>query len=137
MKIRAIIPAVLAAGLIYVASASSASAFGLLDRVMYGGDPGCCAEAKCAVEPSCCTPEPTCCGPRRHHRRHWLKNNCCEPKCEVVVEPKCCAPEPTCCGPRRHRHRRHWFKGGCCEPTCEVTCGVVEGKAPAQPVPAK
>ena len=99
MKYRAIIPAVLAAGLIYVSSAQSAQAFGLLDRVMYGGEAGCCAEATCAVEPKCAV-EPTCCGapkscrPKRCHKvRRCRKPRCCEPKCEVT-----CAVEPTCCG---------------------------------------
>lgn len=110
MKIRAITPAVLAAGLIYVASASNASAFGLLDRVMYGGEAGCCAETTCAVEPKCSW-EPTCCAPRRH-RCHRFRNNCCEPKCAV---------EPTCCG---GRHHRRWFAKSCCEPTCEPKCAV-------------
>ncbi len=74
MKSRAIVTAVLAAGLIYLASAGSAFA-GLLGGGGCGSEPSCCAP-----EPTCCAPAPKCCKEPR-----CKKSRCCKPACE----PKC------------------------------------------------
>lgn len=81
MKSRAIFTALLAAGLVYLASVSSAEA-GLRS---FGGE-------GCGCEPKCCAPEPTCCAIEKCCRSHHGRR-CCKPACE----PKCgCGAEPTC-----------------------------------------
>ncbi|GIW95434.1 MAG: hypothetical protein KatS3mg110_3475 [Pirellulaceae bacterium] len=114
MKSRAVLPAVLAVGVLAFVWTSNAQAFELLDRILYAGGCGC------EVAPKCCAPEPKCCGPRLHvHRR-------CEPKCGAEVT---CGVEKVC-GRERCWHlgsRLHdWLHRCGCEPACgvEAKCAV-------------
>jgi hypothetical protein len=123
MKSRAMLTTALAAGVLYLAAASSAQAFDLLDR-MLSTNGGC----GCEAAPSCCEPDP-CCQKRvglldRLHR----KSNCCEPVCGVEaacgVEPTCCDPCNSC-KPKRPSlldHLRSCRKS--CAPACEPACGA-------------
>lgn len=128
MKSRAVLPAVLAVGVLYLGAATNAHAFELLDRILYAGGCGC------EVEPKCCAVEPRCCGLRLHwHRR-------CEPKCGVEVTCGC-GMEKACCH-RQRCHRLHdWLHRCGCEPACgvepkcavEPTCGCGAEKACCRP----
>lgn len=138
MKMRILLPAIMAVALLSFAAASQAQAFGLLSRMSGGGcgcEPACGCEPVCAApvcEPSCCAPvadcgcEPVCapaCGPRRGLLHGLFSRlhapSCCEPACGC--EPACAAPAPVCgcepvcaapapvCG---------------CEPVCAPRCGI-------------
>jgi hypothetical protein len=141
MKSRMLLPALVAVGLLCMVSASNASAFELLNRVLYGHDGGCGCDAAptCGCDNGCNTGCRTRCRPERCHR-----TRCCAPKCGCEVtcaapapkcgcdndcapkccrEPRCCRErccrEPRCCRDRCHRNR-------CCENTCgcEATCAA-------------
>jgi hypothetical protein len=121
MKSRAMLSAALAVGVLYLAAASSAQAFDLLDR-MLGSNGGC----GCEAAPSCCEPDP-CCQKRvgllqRLHARHHA---CCEPVCGAEVA---CGVEPTCCDPCAPRRATLLDRlRACrtsCAPACEPACGA-------------
>lgn len=133
MKSRAMLSAALAVGVLYLAAASSAQAFDLLDRMLSSSNGGC----GCEVAPSCCEPEP-CCSKVRVGLLQRLQahhGGCCEPVCgaEVAcgVEPTCCDPCQDACGPRRPTLIERLLAcrpscGPVCEPACgaDVACGV-------------
>lgn len=157
MKSRTMLPALVAVGLLCIASASNASAFELLNRLS-GGACGCDAAPACGCDnvcaPKCCR-EPRCrperCRPHLHIELHRCCKPACEPKCgcettcaapapkcgcEVASccqpkcrEPKCCKParEPRCCKPKCCREPR------CCKPACKPTCGCDTGCAAPAP----
>lgn len=103
MRCRSFLPAVIAVGLLCLASASNASAFELLNRMMGGG--GGCGGCGCDAAPACgCDIAPSC----------GCEVSCCAPKCR---EPRCCR-QPRCGRVHLHRH--------CCAPTCgcETTCAA-------------
>lgn len=139
MKSRMLLPALVAVGLFCTISASTASAFELLNRTFLGGSyMGSCG----------CDAEPTCgcdngCGRNRCHHHNRCCRDRCAPKCGCEVT--CAAPAPTCgcevdtCGCDRNRccrqHRCHREKccrqprchrNRCCENTCgcEATCAA-------------
>ena len=102
MKSRMLLPALFAVGVLCLASASNASAFELLNRLMYsGGGAGCGCDNVCG-----CDAAPACgcdngCGRARccldRCRERCRKIRCCENTCGC--EPKCGAPAPSCgCG---------------------------------------
>lgn len=127
MRCRSFLPAVIAVGLFCLASASSASAFELLNRMMgggYGGCGGCGCDAVatcgCDVAPSCGCDNDCCqprCRPQRCHHRCHHRRNCCPTTCGC--ETSCGAPAPTCgcdaapsCG----------CDNDCCQPRCRQRC---------------
>lgn len=148
---RRIIFSVIGAGAMLVGTASDASAFEMLGRMLGGGCCGPEPACGCAAEPACgCAHAPSRCGHggglfgglfHGHHRNR----GCCEPACGFAAEPACGIPmEPACgcapscgdpCGRRHHGlfgglfhgHRRH--RG--CEPACgcaaEPACGIPVG----------
>jgi hypothetical protein len=94
MRLSAIVPAIVATGLLFVAGASTAQAF---HRHRDCCEPSCCApEPSCGAEASCCDPCDDCCRPGLLARLKAKLHSCCHRDC---CEPSCCAPEPSCgCG---------------------------------------
>ena len=142
MKSRTMLPALVAVGLLCLASASSASAFELLNRMVYGGGScGCDAAPTCGCDNGC---DDGCCKTRcRKERCHHHRNRCCDNSCGCEVTcaapaPKCgcdvsdcCQPkcrEPRCCRERCRHHRCHRDRcgRGCCDNSCgcEPSCGA-------------
>lgn len=125
MKPRAFVPALLAVGLLYLASASNVQAFELLDNME---SLGCGCNAPVA---SCCAPKPCCrrpliqrcCKPRCC--RQPLFQRCCKPKC-CAPKPRCCSPKPRCCSPKPRccRPKRCWkpLFQRCCKPVRKSCC---------------
>jgi hypothetical protein len=141
MKSRLLLPALVAVGLVWSATASSASAFELLNRTFFGGaylgGCGCDVAPTCGCEKSCktrCRPE------RCHHHNRCCRPDRCAPKCGVEVTcaapaPKCgceadpCARkcrEPRCCREKCPREPRCCKTRTRCEPKCgaEPTCAA-------------
>ena len=126
MRLRALLPALLAIGLLFAATASSASALELLNRfrsinnnMSFGGGCGCGAPemgADCG-----CAPVADCCAPKRCHGGllrglfHRHKGCGCDvaPACGCDAAPACgCDAAPACgcdaapdcgCAPKRPR----------------------------------
>lgn len=151
MKCRTILPALFAVGLLCLVSASNASAFELLNRVLAagGGAGGCGCESVCG-----CDVAPTCgcdngcktrCHRERCHRERCGRDRCHRDRCNNTCgcEPKCAAPAPVCgcepkcgcdngCKTRGHRCHRNRCGDRCgrnscgCEPKCgaEPTCAA-------------
>jgi hypothetical protein len=121
MKSRSMLTAALAVGVLYLAAASNAQAFDLLDRMLntHGG-------CGCEAAPTCC--EPDHCGMRRVglFQRLASRHQCCQPACGV--EPAC-PPAPVCCEPCAPRrpglldHLRACRPSGCAA-ACDPKCGV-------------
>ena len=146
MKSRMLVPALVAVGLFCMATASSASAFELLNRAIFGGTyMGSCG---CDTAPACgCDND---CGRHRchHHRnRCGCDNTCgCEATCAAPAkcgceavntcgcdraprccrQPRCsrekCCREPRCCRDRCHHHRNRCGCDNTCG--CESTCAA-------------
>lgn len=120
---RQIIYSMIGAGAMLVGTASEASAFEMLGRMLgggYYGGPGC----GCAAEPSCgCGPSWGGCGCGRRHcglfgGGLFSRHRGCDSGCGCAAEPVCgCAAEPAC--------------GCAAEPVCgcaaEPSCGCASG----------
>lgn len=141
MKSRMLLPALVAVGLFCMISASTASAFELLNRTFLGGSyMGGCG---CDVAPTCGCDNG--CGRHRGHHHNRCCRDRCAPKCGHEVT--CAAPAPKCgcevdtCGCDRNRNRccrqprccrekcrqpRCGHHRNRCEPTCgyEATCAA-------------
>ena len=98
---RRIIFSMIGAGAVLVGSASDASAFEMLTRMLGGGccgpEPacGCAAEPSCGCEVSCCDPCCDPCGGRRGLLRGLFhRHRGCDSCCEV----SCCEPACGCAG---------------------------------------
>ena len=144
MKNRAMIPALLAAGLFCLFSVSNASA-GLFGHRAAGCDSGCAAvEPTCgceAAEPTCGCEVDACCNPCSRPgllarlRAKCAAKRCCEPTCGCeAAEPTCgCeAAEPTCgceadacCNPCKRLDS--W-------PACEPSAKAAQAVAVASPL---
>jgi hypothetical protein len=143
MKSRVFLPALLAAGLVFAAAASQASAFELLNKMMghrgHGG--GCCAST-CGCEPSCCPApcEQTCCPAPACEQTCCPAPSCapacgCEATCAPAACDSCCDSCNSCCGKKKRvgllqrlfaRHKKSCCAPSCCEPACcapAPTCG--------------